>query len=169
MKTVAVTCTRALMALMALSGAAAWAHTGSHEAGKAAYDYSKAPETGYGKAFDPKQAARTIEIDMSDMMRYSPAEITVKRGETVRFVVRNHGKQTHEMVLGTMKELKEHAEHMKRHPGMAYDEPNMLPVPASSRGEMGWQFTRAGEFHYACLMPGHLEAGMVGKVVVMEK
>jgi uncharacterized cupredoxin-like copper-binding protein len=119
-----------------------------------------------GKAFDARKAARVIEVDMNDTMRFTPAEIAVKRGDTVRFVVRNLGKLPHEMVLGTMKELREHAEHMKEHPGMEHSEPNMLHLAPGARGEMGWQFTRAGEFHYGCLEPGHFEAGMVGKITV---
>lgn len=29
-----------------------------------------------------------------------------------------------------------------------------------------WQFTKVGEFHYACLIPGHFEAGMIAKIIV---
>ena len=31
------------------------------------------------------------------------------------------------------------------------------------------QFTKAGEFHYACLIPGHPEAGMIAKITVEPK
>jgi uncharacterized cupredoxin-like copper-binding protein len=143
------------------------AHPG-HDATAPAIDYAGARETGFGKASDPRKATRTIEIDMSDTMRFAPAEVTVRRGAAVRFVAKNSGKVMHEMVLGTMEELKEHAEHMKRHPDMKHDAPNMLHVPPGETGEMGWRFTRAGEFFYGCLEPGHFEAGMVGKVVVAE-
>jgi uncharacterized cupredoxin-like copper-binding protein len=81
-------------------------------------------------------------------------------------LVRNDGKIMHEMVIGTMKELKEHAELMKKFPGMEHDEPYMAHVAPSKRGEIVWQFTRAGEFFYACLIPGHLEAGMIAKITV---
>ena len=103
---------------------------------------------------------------MSDRMRYSPAEVTVKRGEIVRFVPVNEGQLTHEMVLGTMDELKEHAALMRKFPKMEHDEPNMAQVSPGKSGEMGWQFTKAGTFYYGCLQPGHFEAGMVGKVIV---
>ena len=123
--------------------------------------------TAFGQTGDPRKAKRTVKVDMSDAMRFAPAEISVKRGETVRFVVTNSGKQMHEMVLGTMKELKEHAEMMKKHPGMEHDEPYMAHVQPGKKAEIVWQFTNAGEFHYGCLIPGHFDAGMVGKVRVM--
>jgi uncharacterized cupredoxin-like copper-binding protein len=122
--------------------------------------------TEFGQTGDPRKATRTVKVDMSDAMRFAPAEISVKRGETVRFVVANSGKQMHEMVLGTMNELKEHAELMKKHPGMEHDEPYMAHVQPGKKAEIVWQFTDAGEFHYGCLIPGHFEAGMVGKVIV---
>jgi uncharacterized cupredoxin-like copper-binding protein len=129
-------------------------------------DYSKAKATAYGKAADPGKASRTVEVHMGDAMRYDPDRITVKRGDSVRFVVKNQGQVMHEMVLGTMKDLREHAEHMRKHPDMVHDEPNMLHVAPGDTGEMGWQFTRAGEFYYGCLVPGHFEAGMIGRITV---
>ena len=90
----------------------------------------------------------------------------MRTGETVRFKLRNRGKAMHEMVIGTMKDLKEHAEMMKKHPGMVHDDPSMVHVAAGATGEIVWQFHRAGEFAFACLLPGHYEAGMTGKVVV---
>src|SRR5688500_51612 len=149
------------------AAAAAYAHTGESE--PARIDYSKAEETQFGRAADPRRAARTIRVDMADTMRYTPAEITVKRGETVRFVARNSGKVMHEMVLGTKEELARHAEEMKKHPGMEHDEPHMLHVAPGKTGQMGWRFTKAGEFFYGCLLPGHFEAGMVGRINVKER
>ena len=84
----------------------------------------------------------------------------------MRFVVKNSGKVMHEMVLGTMKELKEHMEVMRKHPNMEHDEPHMAHVKPGKSEPMVWQFTKAGEFYYGCLMPGHFEAGMIGKVIV---
>jgi uncharacterized cupredoxin-like copper-binding protein len=129
-------------------------------------DYSKAEDTPFGRAADPKKAKRTIRVDMSDDMRFKPAELTVKQGEVVRFVAANKGKVLHEMVLGTMDDLKKHAEMMSKHPEMEHDEPHMAHVAPGKTGEMGWQFTKAGEFYYGCLVPGHFEAGMVGKIIV---
>ena len=120
----------------------------------------------WGIAGDPKAVQRTIEIRMADTMRYTPDRIEVKLGETVRFVHRNEGKTLHEFVLGTKKELDAHAAQMRKHPGMEHDEPYMAHVEAGKTAETIWNFNRAGEFDFACLIPGHYEAGMVGKVVV---
>jgi uncharacterized cupredoxin-like copper-binding protein len=157
-----------LTAALVVASGTAWAHTGTSEK-KAAYDYSKAEEMPFGKAADPKKAKRVVNVEMGDTMRFTPAEINVRRGDTVRFVVKNTGKLTHEMVLGTKKELAEHAEVMKKHPEMEHDEPHMLHVAPGQSGEMGWRFTQAGDFLYGCLVPGHLEAGMVGRIKVTEK
>lgn len=124
--------------------------------------------TEFGQTGEPRKATRTVKVDMSDAMRFTPAEISVKRGETVRFVVTNSGRQMHEMVLGTMKELKEHAELMQKHPGMEHDEPYMAHVEPGKKAEIVWQFTKAGQFHYGCLIPGHFGAGMVGIVRVAQ-
>jgi len=120
----------------------------------------------FGRKGDPKKATRTVQIGMADTMRYSPPELTVKRGETVRFVLRNNGKLKHEMVIGTMNELKAHAEMMKKHPGMEHEEAHMVDVDPGKTGNLVWKFTEAGTFYFGCLEPGHFEAGMIGKVVV---
>jgi len=99
-------------------------------------------------------------------MRFAPAEIRVKRGEVVCFVPANRGKVMHEMVLGRLEDLKEHAELMRKHPHMEHEDAHMAHVAPGETGEIVWQFTRAGEFYYACLIPGHFEAGMIGKVTV---
>ena len=145
----------------------ALAHSDSKQAkGKPRHDYAKAEQMPFGKAADPGKARHTIKVDMADDMRFMPSELTVKRGDTVRFVVKNSGKIMHEMVLGTMKELKEHAELMKKMPDMEHDEPHMVHVEPGRTEVMGWQFNKVGEFYYGCLVPGHFEAGMIGKVIV---
>lgn len=126
-------------------------------------------ETPFGRTGDPKKVTRTITIDMLDTMRFSPASITVRQGATVRLRVRNAGEVLHELVIGTDTELKEHAELMKKHPDMEHDEPYMAHVDPGKRNEIVWQFTRPGEFKFGCLMPGHFEAGMVGKIKVLPR
>lgn len=156
-----------LLALAAIAiGSGAGAHTGG-EGGSGAGVATA--EQGFGKAARPEEATRTVKVDMADTMRFTPSEIAVKRGEAVRFVATNRGKVMHEMVLGTRADLERHAEMMRKHPGMEHDEPHMLHVGPGKTGEMGWRFTRAGEFLYGCLVPGHFEAGMVGKITVREK
>lgn len=154
-----------LALVLALPVGLAQAH-GDAKHKPAAIDYSKAEETPFGRAADPKRAKRTIKLDMSDTMRFTPAEVKVKQGEVVRFVVANKGAVLHEMVLGTMEDLKKHAELMRRFPGMEHDEPNQAHVNPGKSGEIGWRFTKAGTFWFGCLIPGHFEAGMIGKVIV---
>lgn len=120
----------------------------------------------WGVQGDPAKATRTVAVDMADTMRFNPAEIRVKAGETVKFVVTNSGKMLHEMVLGTEKALKDHAALMSKFPGMEHDEPYMAHVKPGSKEEITWTFNRAGNFVYGCLVPGHWEAGMKGRVTV---
>ena len=148
---------------MALLPGVVWAHS---ESKKSANHKISTVEMPFGREGDPKKATRTIQMDMSDKMRFTPAELTIKQGETIKFVVKNSGKIMHEFVLGTMKELKEHAEVMKKHPGMEHDEPYMAHVAPGKTETITWQFTKAGNFHFGCLIAGHFEAGMIGKVAV---
>jgi uncharacterized cupredoxin-like copper-binding protein len=154
-----------LTAALALAAGGVFAQGHEEHGKKPARSISK-EETPFGREGDPKKATRTIDIGMTDKLRFAPAELTVKRGETVRFRVKNSGRVMHEMVLGTMQDLKDHAEMMRSHPGMHHDEPHMAHVAPGKTGTLVWQFTKAGEFRYGCLVPGHFEAGMIGKVIV---
>lgn len=133
-------------------------HTGGHEHGHG--------EDEIGKPGVVANANRTVTIDMSDAMRFTPSELDVKQGETIRLIVKNSGQLKHEFVLGTEKELKEHYELMKKFPNMEHDEPNMLTVAPGQTGEVVWQFTKTGKIDFACLQPGHYDAGMKGFVKV---
>ena len=119
-----------------------------------------------GQPGKPENVNRTITVTMFDSMRYSPATISVKQGETIRFVVKNSGKIKHEMVLGTEKELQEHYEVMKKNPEMEHEDDNMITVQPGKSGELIWRFTKTGKVGFACLMPGHYDAGMKGVVTV---
>lgn len=122
-----------------------------------------------GKPGDAAKVTRTIAVDMTDNMRFTPAKIAVKKGETIKFLVKNAGTIKHEMVLGSVKELKEHAAMMKKMPGMEHADENMVVVDPGKTGEIVWQFTQAGNFDFACLQPGHFEAGMKGKIAVNKR
>ncbi|MDE1948284.1 MAG: cupredoxin family protein [Burkholderiales bacterium] len=150
----------------AAATAPAFGHGDPAKPPRPAYDAAKVEDTAFGREGDPDRVARTIRIDMADTMRYTPSQVTVKRGETVRFVLHNRGHLLHEMVLGTAQALGEHAELMKKFPEMEHADPNMAHVKPGSSGQIVWQFSRAGRFEFACLLPGHFEAGMVGKVDV---
>ena len=142
------------VALTSAAAIAAGTHTGGHES------------EGIGKPGVAAKASRSVQIDMTDAMRFSPASVSVRQGETVRFVVKNSGKLKHEMVLGTEKELKEHAEAMKKNPEMEHADENMVTVEPGKSGEIVWQFTKSGKIDFACLQPGHYDAGMKGAVSV---
>ena len=155
-------------ACIALAGAlaiapAAWAHGDAHP-DKQGGDVVKEQKP-WGIAGEAR-GARTIEIRMTDDMRFTPSRIQVREGETIRFRVRNAGKILHEMVIGTPEELAQHAALMRRFPGMEHDEPYMAHVAAGRTGELVWNFNRPGTFQFACLIPGHFEAGMTGTLIV---
>ena len=120
----------------------------------------------WGIAGEPKSVTSTIRIDMTDDMKFTPNNIAVKLNETLRFQVFNKGKVLHEMVIGTKKELDEHAEMMKKFPNMEHDEPYMAHVDPGKRSDIVWLFNREGSFEFACLIPGHYQAGMTGKITV---
>ena len=119
-----------------------------------------------GKPGVASKVTRTIQVDMNDAMRYTPPNITAKQGETIRLVVANSGKITHELVLGTQKELREHYEAMKKNPEMEHADPQMVTVKPGQKSEIIWQFTKAGKVDFACLQPGHFDAGMKGAIAV---
>ncbi len=121
----------------------------------------------WGVAGEARKVVRTIQVKMTDDMRFSPDVIRVKQGETIRLVHLNNGQVMHEFVLGTKQELDEHAALMKKFPNMEHDEPYMVHVGPGKKGEIIWTFNRVGEFDFGCLLPGHYEAGMVGKIQVV--
>jgi uncharacterized cupredoxin-like copper-binding protein len=121
----------------------------------------------WGIAGDAKGALRTVELVMSDNMRFTPDKLEVKQGDTVKFVVKNSGKVMHEIVIGTKEVLDEHAALMVKFPNMEHEEPYMAHVGPDKIGELVWTFNRAGEFDFACLIAGHYQGGMVGKIKVI--
>lgn len=129
----------------------------------------KMEQMAWGIAGEDKHVVRTIEINMTDNMRFTPDAIRVVEGETIRFVHFNNGEVMHEFVLGTKEELEEHAALMKKFPNMEHDEPYMAHVEPGKQGEIIWHFNRAGAFDFACLLPGHYEAGMVGTIQVVAR
>mgnify|MGYP001179142717 CR=1 FL=1 len=159
---------RALLSTALLSAAAAaHAHGERHHARPAGLVVKE--QKPWGIAAEATQATRTVRIDMHDTMRFTPDHLEVRQGETLRIEVRNRGKVLHELVLGTEAELREHAELMKRFPDMEHDEPYMAHVDPGKTATIVWTFNRAGEFWFGCLLPGHFEAGMVGRVTVVPR
>ena len=88
----------------------------------------------------------------------------MRRNEQIRFVLKNDGALEHEFMLATKVENDKHAELMKKYPDMEHDDPNGKRLKSKATSEILWRFSKRGEFEFACLIPGHREAGMLGKV-----
>lgn len=130
-----------------------------------AFAHSEGHHFSAGEPGDPKKPARTIEVEMTEMA-FTPDKIEVKRGEQIKFVIRNAGKEDHEFLLATTAENLKHAEVMRKNPGMEHDDPNGVRVAPKKSAEILWRFTRRGSFEYSCLIPSHREYGMIGTVTV---
>jgi uncharacterized cupredoxin-like copper-binding protein len=142
------------IALIALAAAPA---TGHEQHGHETYSA--------GEPGNAKKPSRTIEVTMSEM-EFTPSRIEVKRGEQIRFVVRNAGKEDHEFLLASTEDNLKHAEVMKKNPKMEHDDPNGVRLAPKKSAEVLWKFTKAGTFEYACLIPDHRDYGMIGRITV---
>jgi uncharacterized cupredoxin-like copper-binding protein len=152
----------AATALALAPASMAWA-----DPGHASHDHTV--EAAYGRPGDPAKGGRVIQVVMKETdngMAFAPERIEVRQGEQVQFVLRNGGELDHELVIGTIEANNEHAQAMASHPDMAHEDANAMRLGPKTSGVLRWQFTHAGTFEYACLIPGHREAGMVGTVVV---
>lgn len=125
-----------------------------------------AQQEDWGIGANKNEVNRTIAISMSDDMKFKPSKIDIKLNETIRFVIKNNGKLMHEMVIGTKSVLDKHAEMMLKHPNMEHDEPYMAHVSPGKSSEIIWKFNRPGDFDFACLIAGHYQSGMLGKIEV---
>jgi uncharacterized cupredoxin-like copper-binding protein len=113
-------------------------------------------------------APRTIEIAMTDQLRFDPDQITVKAGETIRFVVENPTPLEHDFTIGDEHAQAEHAAEMMDDHGMMHDDPNAILVPPGETGELVYTFGEPGELLIGCHVGGHYDAGMVANIVVEE-
>ena len=122
-----------------------------------------------GEPGNSKKPFRTVQVTMHDSdghMMFDPSSLDVKRGEQIKFVINNTGVLTHEFVLANTQDNLKHAELMQKYPDMEHDDPNAKTIAANGRAEILWHFSKAGTFEFACLIPGHREAGMIGKITV---
>jgi|TARA_B100001540_G_scaffold314601_1_gene339928 uncharacterized cupredoxin-like copper-binding protein len=141
-----------------------------------------------GEKGDPNKIDRVIEIEMYDNYYY-PTQVDVKKGETIKFVVKNLGKLVHEYNIGTKemhikhqpemvklveneilladkidhKKMKEMA---KKDHSLGHSHANSVLLEPMKTGEIIWKFTKDISLEMACNMPGHYEAGMVGKIII---
>lgn len=125
----------------------------------------------FGHPGDPSRVTRTIKIIAIDI-KFEPADLTVKVGETIRFEVTNTGKLEHEFVLGDQASQEEHEmemqDMMRKMPGvsMTHSDPNTISVKSGETKTLIWRFTKPGKLQYGCHVPGHFPAGMVGQLTV---
>jgi len=150
--------------LLFVTAAIAWAAPGVK-----GHSHSHADQTEYGEPGDKTKSSRTIIVQMQESgtkMIFIPDVFTIRKGEQIKFVLRNVGAIEHEFVLGTKDEIEAHAEQMRKNPDMEHDDPQSKRLKAKENGEIYWKFTKAGEFEFACLIPGHRELGMHGKIFV---
>ena len=176
---------------LSVSGAAmaAGEHKGGHGDGHAERGgHGHAGTMAFGEPGEPSEAGRTIVITMSDNY-FEPEKLVIQAGETIRFVVKNEGEFLHEFNLGT---AAMHAEHQKEmmtmmehgmlsatgmnhdmmkmdHSAMGmsghvHDDPNSVLVEPGKTQELVWKFAAATDLEFACNVPGHYEAGMMGEI-----
>ena len=157
------------IAAFKLAAIAVFLSAGAAMAGPGGAGHGHGDETAYGKAGDPKKPARIVQVVMAERdgkMSFIPDRVEVRRGEQIRFQLRNNGELDHELVLATLAENLKHAVEMQKNPDMEHDDPNAKRLDPRKSDELVWRFTKAGEFEYGCLIPGHREAGMTGMIVV---
>jgi len=156
------------IAAAAMLSANAWA-------GEGPAGHSHSHGNGHGESFsagepgNPKQPSKIVRVTMGESdgkMLFAPARLEIKKGEQIKFVLRNDGELEHEFVLASTSDNLKHAEAMQKTPDMAHEEPNGRQLAPKKTSEIVWKFTKAGEFEYSCLIPGHREAGMTGTIVV---
>ncbi|WFU80690.1 cupredoxin family protein [Bradyrhizobium sp. CIAT3101] len=150
------------VAVLTLAFALAWAGAGS--ANHSHDDLYAAVEPG-----DSTKSVRVVQITMGEAdgkMFFTPSKVDVKLGEQINFALRNAGELDHEFVPASTADNQKHAEAMMKHPNMEHDDPNAKKLAPKKADEIIWKFSKAGEFEFACLIPGHRESGMVGTVTV---
>jgi len=175
----------ALTLSVSTSALAAGSHSGGHGASEG---HGHGGEANIGKPGKASDVTRTVTITMTDN-RYSPEKIEVKKGETVRFVLKNQGEFVHEFNIGTAKMHKAHQkemmtmmEHgvlepdrinhamMKMDMGggktMEHNDPNSVLLEPRKSAEIIWKFDTNARLEFACNVPGHYESGMVGTISI---
>lgn len=158
MKTVLIA---TILAGIAFPAFASGTHEGGHQ------------DMAAGEPGKASKVTRTIKLTMDETddgrMIFTPNAITAKKGETVRIAIVNAGEGAHEFVLDNHEKIMEHKALMEKFPEMEHDDPNAIRLEAGKKGDIIWTFSKDGDFHFACLMPGHYESGMHGQIKVAAK
>ena len=119
-----------------------------------------------GSASSTDQGPRTVQVQMTDELRFEPAEISVQAGETVRFEVINAGEIVHEFLIGDEAAQEEFEMEMSEGDGMAHDTDAGISVEPGQRESFEYTFDEAGQLLAGCHEPGHYEGGMVATITV---
>jgi uncharacterized cupredoxin-like copper-binding protein len=124
----------------------------------------------FGHPSDGKAATRTVRIAMGDLS-FTPAAITVKSGETIRFLIHNDSAADHDFTLGDKPTQEAHRHEMAEaaEAGKAmhhHHDGNARMVMAGKTQSLTWSFDQPGTVEYDCNVPGHFEAGMAGTITV---
>ena len=155
------TLTGLLLASLATPVIAAGSHAGGHG------------EMAVGEPGQKSKVTQTIRVSMKETddgrMVFKPDSFKVRKGQTIRFAVKNDGEVDHEFVLDQEDKVMEHKALMEKFPEMEHDDPNAIRLAPGESGEIVWKFTNDGVFKVACLVPGHYDAGMHGNVTVAKK
>ena len=140
-----------------------------------------------GEKGDIKDVTKVVTVKMFDNY-YEPNEIVVKKGETVKFVVKNMGELVHELNIATkemhikhqpeMAKMVEHEilladkidknkmkEMSKMDHSMAHKHANSVLLEPNDTGEIIWKFSTSTKLEIACNVPGHYEAGMIARII----
>jgi uncharacterized cupredoxin-like copper-binding protein len=156
-----------LSAVMALLVAVAAGCGGGGAVGSptASTPVSTSPASTPASTGDPAAEVRAIEVSTTDTLRFEPSAITVKAGETVRFVVTNPGAVEHEFYVGDEAAQQAHAEEMAGGE-MDHGDANGIEIPPGETNELDMTFDTPGELLIGCHVPGHYEAGMKATLTV---
>ncbi len=151
-------------AMMAALPGAVYA-TGNHAGG-----HGEAAMIEIGKPGEKSKVKRTVQISMREKddggMVFEPSSLSIKEGETIRLKFTNKGEVDHEFVMDVHEGITEHKALMEKFPEMEHADPNSIKLAPGATGEIIWTFAKAGDFGFACLIPGHYESGMKGDIVV---
>lgn len=151
------------------------------------------PSFPYGHPGEAKNVTRIVAVKAGEMF-FDPKAITVRVGDTVKFVVTNVGKAAHEFVLGDQAEQEEHEKEMQAMQSMSMknmkmndmqgmemkdmsgmstkgmhmmdNNPNGMSLEPGQTRSLIWTFTKEGSVDYGCHVPGHFAAGMVGTITI---
>lgn len=173
MKTTLLTITAFALILVPCAWATARAHETADHSGMQGMHMKNMHTLDWGHPGEANTVDRTIHIKAKDSMRFVPDKLTVKAGNTIKFVLTNVGKLEHEFVLGTKSEQKKHEKEMREmvqsgEMHMEHADPNEIELDPGATRTLIWTFTKPGTYQYACHEPGHHAAGMIG-IITVEK